>query len=204
MLLIVALCLLLMIIYSLFKGSDSPRAYIGVAVTILFWLVTVLAYKDSTYVFDLINRRLLYKSFGPLLRLRRDSIDFDAITSITLDDIPMRGGQTGTRIVIGHNECTMPLSNTFDETEMVESCFVPIYEAVKGSTPRLNRTTKDLVNNAITPANKTVTLSNQSQAAVDNLITQKKFIDAIKLVRQEANVDLKAAKDYVDQRAKNK
>lgn len=204
MLLIVALCLLIMIVYALFRGSDHPRAYIGVAVAILFWLVTVLAYKDSSYVFDLINRRLVYSSFGPLLRFRKGSIDFDNIKSVTLDDIPTRGGQTGSRIVICHNDCTMPLSNSFDDTEMVEACFVPIYEAIKGSKPLLTRTAPELVTNAMAPVNKTVTLSNQSQAAVDKLIAQKKFIDAIKLVRKEANVDLKAAKDFVDQRAKHR
>ncbi|MBK7836112.1 MAG: hypothetical protein IPJ49_00155 [Candidatus Obscuribacter sp.] len=92
-LLIVALFLLLMIVYALFRGSDHPRAYIGVASAIFFWLVTVLAYKDSTYVFDLINRRLVYNSFGPLLRLRKGSIDFDNINSITLEDIPTRGAK---------------------------------------------------------------------------------------------------------------
>ncbi len=54
------------------------------------------------------------------------------------------------------------------------------------------------------PVNKQVAITNEIEKIVDSLIGQKKFIDAIKLVRKEANVDLKAAKDYVDQRAKHK
>lgn len=203
-LLIVALFLLLMIVYALFRGSDHPRAYIGVASAIFFWLVTVLAYKDSTYVFDLINRRLVYNSFGPLLRLRKGSIDFDNISSITLEDIPTRGGQNESRIVLCHNDSTMPLSNSFDNPQSVEDCFVKIHEAVKGNTPLLVRSAPAPVSLTMSPVNKEVAITNEIEKIVDSLITQKKFIDAIKLVRKEANVDLKAAKDYVDRRAKHK
>lgn len=204
MLLIVALFLLLMIVYALIKGSDHPRAYIGVVSTIFFWLVTVLAYKDSTYVFDLINRRLVYNSFGPLLRLRKGSIDFDNIKSITLEDIPTRGGQNESRIVLCHNDCSMPLSNSFDNPQSVEECFVKIHEAVKGNTPLLARSASTLASLTMRPVNKEVAITNDIEKIVDSLIAKKKFIDAIKLVRKEANVDLKTAKDYVDQRSKQK
>lgn len=191
-------------LYFLTTGTFSPRVAFSIFLTGVFWIVCLLCFQDACYEFDLINRRMIYKCFGPMCRVRKGSVSFDEISAIEVTDSLTDREQRTTRIVITTGSTHMPLSSTFDNPQTVESCFIAIHEAVKGKTPSLTRATPEPKVKALNSVKKTVSISSETEAIVDSLIAQKKFIDAIKLVRHEASVDLKAAKDYVDQRAKHK
>ncbi len=94
----------------------------------------------------------------------------------------------------------MPLTMSFEGDDLVQNCFVTIYEGVFNKSPALPKREEKPRAILGKATAKAVELNAEGLLATDSLIKQKKFIDAIKLVRLLANVDLKTAKEYVDQR----
>lgn len=192
---------------ALFIHSFSdPAALKGALICILFILVPLVMMRSATYVFDMSSRKLNYQIRGPLFRRRVDEISYDEIDDVKLESYRDSEGE-GFRVVLKCREQTLPLNETYEDKRQLLECFKQVHEAVLQRLPEMESINPKLISINSVSAGKSsgelIKLSDSMDEKVRELIRQKKMIDAIKLVREETGCDLKEAKDFVDQMAKN-
>lgn len=188
------------------QSFSDPAALKGALICILFILVPLVMMRSATYVFDMSSRKMNYQIRGPLFRRRFGEISYDEINAVELESYRDSEGE-GFRVVLKCREQTLPLNETYEDKRQLLECFKQVHEAVLQRLPDMESINPKLTSNNSASAGKSsgglIKLSDSMDEKARDLIRQKKMIDAIKLVRTETGCDLKEAKDFVDQMAKN-
>jgi hypothetical protein len=180
------------------RSFSDPDSLKGLWASVLFIILPMLTLQSATYIFDQKKRMFSYQVRGPAFRKRNGQVAFDQIREIEMERHVDSDGD-GYRIVLRCDGQTLALNDSFEAKEKILDCFKQVHETVLNRTPALEAYSNDRKSSIrAIPPRSSGQLTDSVKSSVRTLIGEKKMIEAIKLVRQEAGVGLKEAKAIVD------
>lgn len=199
--LVASIFLILAVTVFLFGKSSSESESISMALCTLFLAGCCLVFCQSTiFEFDTVHRKLYYAKKLLFFELKNGCVDFDQLKDVQLRTLVDSEGSPSYKICVGAPDQEFEMTGLNDKqlaeslaTEMNTTIFGPNAGAISVvEAPKLS------VGTALRSINNEVQLSSDELVEVEKLIAARKEIEAIKLVRNSANVDLRTAKLFVD------
>lgn len=199
--LVASIFLILTVAVFLFGKSSSDSESISMALITLFLAACSLVFcQSTTFELDTIHRKLNYTKKLLFFNLKTGCVDFDQLKDVQLRTLVDAEGSPSYKICVGTLDQEFEMAGLNDK-QLAESLATEMNALVFGANagaitvveaPGLS------VGGAIRTINSEVQLSPEQLVAVEKLIAARKEIEAIKLVRSSANVDLHTAKLFVD------